>query len=312
MSVKFMSRIDYSKTDAVARITYPTPDVGQYYGVSFYDTGDKSLNICASSQVGCVERCSFCATGDQGFKRNLSPTEVSKQFLDGVHVFDSLRVEKGIEQLYIIMEGMGEPSYNIENILIALTSVIEDLERMFARITFRISTVGNVDMVDPYIRFIEAFAKFHEKLTFQFQLSLHTAIDAERAIMIPSRSGRKSLSVILKELYRLADFLNAKLKCNYLLLDFPDGGNNYDVAHLDAMKRRLDPCKTRIKLTKYSETGKNFRSPVPEEYERVRADLELAGFEVKIRRIVGADVMAACGMQHYDEDGHNLVRLRKK
>lgn len=94
------------------------------------------------------------------------------------------------------------------------------------------------------------------KLDFQFQLSLHNAINDERRVMIPSLSKKMSVEQILESFYWLADELGTKLKCNYLLLNYPDGSTNFSDAHMARLLEVLRPQKTRMKLTRYSDTGK--------------------------------------------------------
>ncbi|MEI6711748.1 MAG: hypothetical protein WCK88_06270 [bacterium] len=69
-----------------------------YYSVVFLDNTDDSVNICVSSQIGCVEKCVFCATGDKRFIRNLTPEEIQAEIRAGVEVFPGKKI------CYIIME----------------------------------------------------------------------------------------------------------------------------------------------------------------------------------------------------------------
>lgn len=295
---------EYSATAPLAKVTYGGDGNKQYYSVAFYDERDNSVNTCCSSQIGCVEKCTFCATGDKRLVRNLTAEEIGQEILDGIGALDNIRIAQNAKVLYVIMEGMGEPTYNIDNCCSAVANVAPQLEEMFDRIVFRISTAGNIQFIEPYLQFIENFGALHPAFKFQFQLSLHTAIANERAKLIPSRAGERPLGEILPRLYALAERLGDKLKCNYMLMDFPWGGNNYDQAHLEALSTAVDPQNTRLKLTKYSETGKGFKSPDHEQYIGAQKFLSERGFDVKIREIVGGDVVAACGMLDYERKGN--------
>lgn len=97
-----------------------------------------------------------------------------------------------------------------------------------------------------------------------------------------------------------ATFFDSKLKCNYLLLTFPDGRNNYSQNHLEALVGLLDADKSRIKLTKYSDTGTGFSSPFPEVFDELKQYLQERGIETKIRPLFGEDIDTACGKLHYE------------
>lgn len=289
-----------SAHDPLTKIVYRHPRGGEYYAVSFYDTVDNSLNICSSSQVGCIEDCRFCATGGYPFRSNLSAEQISSQHKDGVSAMDSFRQKHRIELLYIIMEGMGEPSFNLMNCLQGLELSYQDLVGLFRKIIFRISTIGNTALIDPYRKFIQDTGDRMPHVDFQFQISLHTPFNHERAWLIPKFGARLTVEEVLKRFYVLSDYLGDKLKCNYLLMNYPDGGNNYSRGHIDQLIRVVVPEKTRIKLTRYSDTGKGFSSPPEEVYDEVREALEQNGIQTKVRKIMGADVNAACGMLHYE------------
>jgi adenine C2-methylase RlmN of 23S rRNA A2503 and tRNA A37 len=103
----------------------------------------------------------------------------------------------------------------------------------------------------------------------------------------------------LENFYRLADFLDIKLKCNYLLLNYPWWWNNYSEKHLQQLISILDPKRAKIKLTKYSETWKGFSSPDQLVFEKIKNFLQDNNFEVGIRDILWEDLWAACGMLDY-------------
>ena len=292
--------IEESRQDSLKKIVFSRESNQCYYTVSFYDEEDNSVNICASTQIGCVEKCSFCATADHPFIGNLTVNEMVEQYKLGVNCLEDYRKEKNSRLLYIILEGMGEPSYNINNCLSAFSRVHPDLSEDFDRMVFRVSTIGNPKLISPYKKYIQNNSKILSNVQYQFQLSLHTPLDREREILIPIISRKHRIKEIFSSFYDLSDFFGLKLKCNYLLLNFPWGENNYSYEHLDELVRIIEPEKTRIKLTQYSETDKGFSSPDLVIYEQVKEFLESHGIQTKIRRLLGNDLNAACGMLHYE------------
>jgi len=84
-----------------------------------------------------------------------------------------------------------------------------------------------------------------------------------------------------------------------MLLNYPDGETNYSQEHLNKLASIVIPQKTSIKLTSYSETGKGFSSPNAKVFKEVKKILEQKGIEVEIRKLLGSDINAACGMLHY-------------
>ena len=83
--------------------------------------GKARRTLCISSQVGCAMACTFCLTGDLGLKRNLSPSEIANQVLQ---VASDLGPEKPITN--IVMMGMGEPLHNLDGIIFAIRTMLDD------------------------------------------------------------------------------------------------------------------------------------------------------------------------------------------
>lgn len=181
---------------------------------------------------------------------------------------------------------MGEASHNIDNTFNGFQLAYSHLGQKYEKIAFRISTIGNVKLVDRYIEFIEANKSQMPNVEFQFQISLHNAIDSERKELIPKNSARYGIDEVIREFSRLAKYLGTKIKCNYLLLNFPNGKTNYSQTHLDALIGLIDPSMIRLKLTKYSDTGKGFSSPDASEYDRICKYLNTHGISTKIRDLL--------------------------
>ena len=133
---------------------------------------DNRNTLCISSQAGCAMGCVFCATGQMGFKRNLSSGEIVAQVMH----YARLLHEEGERVTNVVLMGMGEPFHNYDNTLAAIDRLNDPDGFNFGARRFTISTVGLV----PAIR---RFAD--EERQVNLAVSLHAADDATRLEMMP-------------------------------------------------------------------------------------------------------------------------------
>lgn len=133
-----------------------------------YDDGRRTA--CISSQAGCAMGCVFCATGQMGFARHLSASEIFQQ----AAVFAAELRERGERLSNVVLMGMGEPFHNYDAVLPAIRRLMDELGIGARHIT--VSTVGLV----PQIR---QFAQ--EGLQVKLAISLHAATDEARGALLP-------------------------------------------------------------------------------------------------------------------------------
>lgn len=131
---------------------------------------DDRRTACISTQAGCAMGCVFCATGQMGFARHLSATEIFEQAI----LFDRILKQQGERLSNVVLMGMGEPFHNYDESLKAIRRLMSDLGIGARHIT--VSTVGLV----PQIR---RFAD--EGLQVKLAISLHAATDKEREALLP-------------------------------------------------------------------------------------------------------------------------------
>eukprot|EP00047_Mylnosiga_fluctuans_P015266 m.44786 g.44786 ORF g.44786 m.44786 type:complete len:309 (+) comp5843_c0_seq1:498-1424(+) len=129
-----------------------------------YDDGRRT--VCASSQAGCAMRCSFCATGQRGFTRNLTSTEILEQVL----YFHRELVHTGARVSNVVLMGMGEPLANLRHVIPALHRLSSDLS-----IGFRHITVSTVGLAPQIIKLADTGPPV------RLAVSLHAATDEARA-----------------------------------------------------------------------------------------------------------------------------------
>jgi 23S rRNA (adenine2503-C2)-methyltransferase len=157
--------------------------------------------VCVSSQAGCAMACSFCATGQGGFDRQLSVGEIVEQIV-------SARREALPRRLgNVVFMGMGEPMANYERVWSAVEHIHSDLGISARRIT--LSTVGVV----PGIR---RLAK--EALPVNLAVSLHAARDELRNKIVPL-NRRYPLSVLMGACAEYLAARNRRLSFEWALID---------------------------------------------------------------------------------------------
>ena len=133
---------------------------------------DRRRTLCISTQVGCAMGCTFCATGQMGFKRHLSSGEIIAQ----VMYYARLLQEEDQTVTNVVLMGMGEPFHNYDNTMQAIDRLNDSEGYNFGARRFTISTSGLV----PAIR---QFSE--EKRQVNLAVSLHAAEDDKRSAMMP-------------------------------------------------------------------------------------------------------------------------------
>ena len=174
------------------------------------------FTVCVSSQVGCAMRCSFCATGKQGFKRNLLSSEIVNQVLALEDVFQRKCTN-------VVMMGMGEPLMNLKEVLKAHASLNKDVGIGGRR--FTISTVGVPNALSKLAA---------HKLQATLAVSLHAPDQALREKLVPSAKAYP-LENLLEDCKRYKDVTGKRVTFEYTLLQ----GENDSVEHAKALAKIL-------------------------------------------------------------------------
>lgn len=291
-----------SKKNPLIKIIYG--NTIKYYSVSFFtnENNENNLIICISTQIGCMEKCAFCATGANPFVKNLTSEEIFRQVSDSLDIMKKTSIYENYlpSKIYVIFEGMGEASNNIINVLNATKQIYEMLQKENKKIIFRFSSVGNVYMKQAMINFFEENQYLKNSIKIEIKLSLHSPYNEERIFLCPNVSKKYSLKEIVYNFQELSKYFGTHLICNYMLLIYPNGLNNFTKKHLDELARVTSGYKSVVWLTKYSETDKNFKSPSDEKYIEVYEYLyNYKHLKPIIIELLGEDVGAACGMLDY-------------
>ena len=229
---KIRCKILKSKVDKLEKAIFLKNEVEKFYSVAFYVPEENDCVICVSSQVGCPEKCRFCATGDKDFVRNLTQDEIFQEIKIGISMIEDMVDSTADKQVSVIFEGMGEASYNIKNCFSAFDVIYPILIEKFSNIVFRISSVGNIELCDQYRRYYNERKDLFARVTFQCKLSLHTVFQNERLYLISHISKKYDINVVLTEFEKLCKELGTKLICNYVLFMYPNGECNYTKKHI--------------------------------------------------------------------------------
>lgn len=240
---------------------------------------ESRVTACVSTQVGCPVKCTFCATGQLGLKRNLSAGEIFDQVVD----LNALSIHEFNKKLTnIVVMGMGEPFLNYENTINALKRVCskDGLGWSSQRIT--ISTVGIPDAIKKLA---------DENLGIELALSLHSAIQQKREQLIPF-AKKYTLDDLLDALRYYTKNTQQRITFEYLMLK----GINDQKEDAKALIKLASMVNVKINLIHYNDVdGSVFSSTDDEQLTIFKNLLIEKNVLVKIRQSRGMDIDAACG-----------------
>lgn len=234
------------------------------------------MTACVSSQAGCALNCSFCATGQGGFFRNLTSGEIYDQ---AWLLSDEAEKRYGHSLSNIVMMGMGEPLLNYDAVKHSVDMIISEEGMAMSPRRITISTVGIPDGIN---RLAEDFPAVH------LAVSLHTVNNHLRSNLIPV-NRKHSLDDIKSALIDYHKTTGNRFSIEYLMLE---GVNDSRRAALElAGWCRSFPVK--VNLIPYNRTDQHYKTS--RSTEMFRDALEEKNMVVNIRRSRGSDIDAACG-----------------
>ena len=268
-----MHRVQRSQRDGTAKYLFRCDD-GQLVESVFLPHEGRNT-ACLSTQVGCAMGCKFCATGESGFARNLTPGEIVAQ------VF-GMEADQGQEIHNLVLMGMGEPLHNWDNVREAMSALLDPAGRNWGPRKITLSTCGVVSGIDKLTA---------SGLKLRLAVSLHSADDQIRSQIMPVNQRYP-----LKELFRsLRDYQKAtELQLTFEYTLFKGLNDSRDQAH--AVASLLKGLDAKINLIPYNPvSGLDFQAP---EFERVvgfQEVLKERGLITMVRTEKGGDIDAACG-----------------
>jgi 23S rRNA (adenine2503-C2)-methyltransferase len=231
--------------------------------------------ICVSTQVGCAYGCKFCASGLEGFSRNLSANEI----IDQIIAVERATAEK-IDN--VVFMGMGEPLANLENVLRAIRIINAEWGLCIGARHITISTSG----LAPQIRKLG-----EEPLQLRLAVSLHGATDEVRNRIMPI-NRRYNIAALLSA----CDYYNAhkKQRVTFEYILIADVNDCDEQARL--LSRHAHRLSAKVNLIPYnSVSGLPWTRPSENRQDKFLSILRAEGIPVTLRREKGHDIDAACG-----------------
>ena len=233
--------------------------------------------LCVSSQAGCVLDCAFCATGKQGFNRNLGTAEIVGQLWLAKRLLGGPRPVTNV-----VLMGMGEPLLNLDNLVPALRLMLDDNAYGLSRRRVTVSTSGVIPGMD----------RLRDACPVALAVSLHAPDDALRDRLVPVNRKypiRDLLQACARYLERAPrDFITFE----YVMLD---GVNDGD-AEARALARLAGRVSCKLNLIPFNPFPRTeFRRSPPERIRRFAQILQAKGVTVTTRKTRGEAIDAACG-----------------
>jgi 23S rRNA (adenine2503-C2)-methyltransferase len=238
------------------------------------ETSDRRT-ICMSTQVGCAYGCKFCASGLDGFARNLTAAEITGQFIEverlsGEHINN------------IVFMGMGEPLANFANLMRAIDIINSPWGLGLGARHITVSTSG----LAPQIRQLA-----DQPRQIRLAISLHGATDEVRQQIMPV-NRKYPLSELLEACDYFTGRKKQRLTFEYILIE----GINDSPANAADLARVARRTGAKVNCIPYNSVeGLDWRRPDESRQDAFMAVLEAARIPCTIRREKGHDIAAACG-----------------
>ena len=233
--------------------------------------------LCVSSQAGCVLDCAFCATGKQGFNRNLSTAEIIGQLWLANRLLGGERPVSNV-----VMMGMGEPLLNLDNVIPALRLMLDDNAYGLSRRRVTVSTSGVIPGMD----------QLRDECPVALAVSLHAPNDALRDQLVPV--NRK---YPLKDLIAACNRYLEKAPRDFITMEYVmlDGVNDAD-EHAKELVQLAKRVRCKFNLIPFNPfPASDFGRSSPERIRRFAEILQRADLTVTTRKTRGDDIAAACG-----------------
>ncbi len=241
--------------------------------------------ICISTQVGCKMGCTFCATGQSGFSRDLRPSEMLAQ----IH---SAQNDLGIRISNIVLMGMGEPLDNYDNVIRFLRLVSSDDNINIGMRHISLSTCGLVNRIYDLEK---------EKLQLTLSVSLHAPNDEIRSRTMPVNK-RFPIDELLTACRKYAASTGRRISFEYAMIS---GVNDSDECARELAKR-LKGILCHVNLIPVNPVkGTGYRKSAIERQQSFIRILGRQGITATVRRTLGSDIDASCGQlrrRHQEEN----------
>jgi 23S rRNA (adenine2503-C2)-methyltransferase len=285
-------------------------DASQAFEMVFIPEPDRGT-LCISSQVGCALDCSFCATAQQGFNRNLTTGEIvgqvwraarelEREQLAQLQPGDAPPAPGGERRITnVVLMGMGEPLANLRNVVPALDILLDDFGFDLSRRRVTLSTSGLVPQI----------YRLAELSNVALAVSLHAPDDELRNELVPI-NRKHPIAELLPACWHYLDEQNGRsVTFEYVML----AGVNDSPSQARALARLLKGHPAKVNLIPFNSfPGTRYRRSPAAVITRFRDELLQRGVLATIRRTRGDDIDAACGQLAGRVIDRTTVRLGAK
>jgi len=253
---------------------------GQAVETVFIPEADRGT-LCISSQVGCALDCSFCATGAQGFNRNLTSAEIIGQVRHAIRELP--RRDNGESAISnVVLMGMGEPLANYRSVVPVLKLLVSDWSYGMSRRRVTVSTSGIV----PHIN------KLSDDCNVALAVSLHAPNDHLRDQIVPINKLHPIATLLDACWQYAAKRSNRFITFEYVMLR----GVNDSLAHANQLAELLKNRPAKVNLIPFNPfPGTEFKRSSVETIRAFQVRLRDRGLVATTRKTRGEDIDAACG-----------------
>ena len=239
--------------------------------------------LCISSQVGCTLNCSFCHTGTQRLVRNLAPSELVGQILiafDELSAWPSAQAGRPVTN--IVLMGMGEPLYNLDNVITALKIVMDNEGISISKRRITLSTSGIVPEI----------YKCGLETDVNLAISLHAVTDDVRNILVPINK-KYPIKDLLRACREYPGVSNSRrITFEYVMLK----GINDSISDAKALIKLMEGIPAKINLIPFNPwPGSPYERSEKSQIEQFAKIILKAGYPSPVRTPRGDDILAACG-----------------
>ncbi|GFH62275.1 MAG: ribosomal RNA large subunit methyltransferase N [Candidatus Desulfovibrio kirbyi] len=247
--------------------------------------GKRRWTQCLSSQVGCAMGCTFCATGQMGFERNMTMGEMLGQVLVARDWLDDTRPDRPLLRNLVFM-GMGEPLLNMRELLRALTSLNDGKGLNFSPRRLTVSTCG----------IEKGLSVLGQNGLAYLAVSLHAPNQRLRERIMP-KAARWPLDKLITTLKSYPLKTRERITFEYLLL----GDVNDSLEHARELAHLVGDVKGKLNLIVYNQTtGSPYAASDTERILAFEQYLWSRHITVVLRKSKGQDINAACGQLKAD------------
>jgi 23S rRNA (adenine2503-C2)-methyltransferase len=253
--------LDVGANQAIETVYIPEPDRG---------------TLCISSQAGCALDCAFCATGFQGFNRNLTSAEILGQVVLAARELTPAKITN------VVFMGMGEPLANYRNVVPVVHLLLDDQAFGLSRRRVTISTAGVVPQI----------LKLATECNVALAVSLHAPTDELRNKLVPINKVHP-IAELLDACWKYAEGQASRsITFEYVMLD----GVNDSVAQARQLAALLRNRPAKVNLIPFNAFPESeFRCSAQGAIDAFWQTLRNTGLIATIRRPRGDDIAAACG-----------------